>query len=210
VGFALACDETRADAALARAVERASTLAFPIGPFSVAVVQVYAAYMHRLRGNAEAARAAAQSVSDIGERHGFRELGMLGQILLLAASVLDHDPNACEALDGVLGMWRAAGGGLAVPVLLTELAEGWLVLGELDRARATLDDVRSTMDESGQRGSEPDVIRLAALLDANAGAPPDDVLRQLEHAVELAEENGSERLARRAREEIERRVNASA
>jgi class 3 adenylate cyclase len=209
-GLALADDDAGADVALARALERAASLPFPIGPFSEAVVQVYAAYVHRIRGDAEAARAAAQIVSEIGERHGFREHAMLGQILLLAASVLERDANACEALESVLGMWRAAGGGLAVPVLLTELAEGWLALGDTERARAALDDARTTMDASGQHGPEPDVIRLAAVLDARAGAAPDNVLRQLERAAELAEENGSLRLAARARAEIERRVNASA
>jgi class 3 adenylate cyclase len=209
-GLALADDDAGADAALARALERAESLPFPIGPFSEAVVRVYAAYVYRIRGDAADARAAAEIVSGIGERHGFREHAMLGQILLLAASVLDHDANACEALESVLGMWRAAGGGLAVPVLLTELAEGWLALGDTERARAALDDARTTMDASGQRGPEPDVIRLAAVLDAGAGAAPENVLRQLERAAELAEENGSERLARRARDEIERRVNATA
>ena len=124
VALALAGDDVGADEAVVRALQRTTHLPFPIGPFSEAVVRVYAAYVCRLRGDVDGARREAATVSAIGERHGFREHAMLGQILLLAASAMDGDLGSCQALETVLGLWRMAGGGLAVPVLLAELAEG--------------------------------------------------------------------------------------
>jgi hypothetical protein len=123
---------------------------------------------------------------------------MLGQILGVAASVMEGDPDACQALETTLGLWRMAGGGLAVPVLLAELAEGCLRAGDHPRARAALEDATTMMAQTGQRGPEPDVIRISARLDAAGGAEPDDVVKRMCSAADLALEHGSLRLGARA------------
>ncbi len=161
-------------------------------------MQVYAAYMHRLRGDVDGARTAARVVSEIGDRHGFREHAMLGQVLGLAASVMEGDPAACEALENVLGIWRMTGGGLAVPVLLAELADGCLRAGDLERCRNALEDATTMMAQTDQRGSESEVLRIGALLDRADGAPNDPVVEVLVGAAETALSSGSLRLAARA------------
>ena len=140
---------------------------------------MYAAYVSpsaRRRRRAAAGRRAI--VSDIGERHGFREHAMLGQILLLAASVIEGDPDACQALENVLGLWRMAGGGLAVPVLLTELAEGCLLRRRprpgARRARRRGDDDGA---DAASAAASPRCIRIGALLDV-AEAPTDVASRR--------------------------------
>ncbi len=198
VALVLAGDDPGADEALARALRRTTQLPFPVGPFSEAVVQVYAAYLNRLRGDVEGARAAARVVSEIGDRHGFREHAMLGQVLGLAASTMEGDQAACEALENVLGIWRMTGGGLAVPVLLAELADGCLRAGDLERARSALDDAATMMAQTDQRGSESEVLRIAALLDRAGGAAPDGVVKGLVASAEAALACGSLRLAARA------------
>ena len=110
-GLVLSGDDDGADAALARALRRTSDLAFPVGPFSEAVVEVYGAYLSRLREDVADATARALRVVEIGERHGFQEHAMLGPILLLAARVMESDADACQALESVLSIWRMAGGG---------------------------------------------------------------------------------------------------
>ena len=169
VALVLAGDDPGADEALARALRRTTQLPFPVGPFSEAVVQVYAGDLYRLRGDVEGARAVARVVSEIGDRHGFREHAMLGQVLVLAASTMEGDQAACEALENVLGIWRMTGGGLAVPVLLAELADGCLRAGDLERARSALDDAATMMAQTDQRGSESEVLRIAASLDRLGG-----------------------------------------
>jgi hypothetical protein len=154
--------------------------------------------MRRLRGDVDGARAAAQRMSEIGDLHGFREHAMVGQVLGLAASTMEADPAACEALENVLGIWRMMGGGLAVPVLLAELADGYARAGEPDRARSALADATTMMAQTGQRGSESEVLRIGALLDRAGGAPADEVVDGLVLAAETALAGGSVRLAARA------------
>ena len=201
--LALAGDDVGADEAIDRALQRTTHLPFPIGPFSEAVVRVYAAYVYRLRGDVDGARREAATVNAIGERHGFREHAMLGQILLLAASAMEGDLGSCQALETVLGLWRAAGGGLAVPVLLAELAEGFLRAGEHKAACTALDDAATMMEQTDQRGCEPEVLRISAMLDFADGSPADGTLDRLRAAAELALVQGSLRLSARALRDAE-------
>jgi hypothetical protein len=198
VALAVTGDDAGADEALERALKRTAVLPFPLGPFSEAVVQVYCAYVHRLRRNLDLAGTAAQTVSEIGDRHGFREHSMLGQLLVLAASAATGNRGACDAVESMLNLWRMNGGGLAVPVLLAELAEGRARSGDPQRARAVLDDAATIMVETDQRTCEPEIIRIGALLDHTDGKPSTDVVRQLQSAAELALAWGLVRLAGRA------------
>jgi hypothetical protein len=202
VALVLSGDDPGADAAIARARRRAADLPFPIGPFTEGVVEVYGAYLARLRGDAADATQRARRIAEIGEQHGFREHAMLGQIHALAVRAAEGDVEGCQQLENLLGIWRMAGGGLAVPVLLAELADGYRRVPDLERARAVLADARSMMDETGQRGCEPELHRIGALLDRHAGAPDAAVIRELVRAVDVALDDGSVLLAVRAAREL--------
>lgn len=202
VGLVLTTEDDAADQALAHALRRASDLSFPVGPFSEAVVHVYGAYMSRLRGDRADALTRAQLVAEIGERHGFADHAMLGQILGLAARVMKPDADACQALENVLGIWRLAGGGLAVPVLLTELAAGWLRVGAVDRAAIAVEDARVMMEHTGQRGCEPEIHRLGALIVAAEGGSGAEVADEFRFAIKVALDTGSLLLALRAARDV--------
>ncbi len=202
VGLVLTAEDDNADQALARALRRVANLAFPVGPFSEAVVHVYGAYMSRLRGDRADALRRAQLVAEIGERHGFADHAMLGQILGLAARVMEPDADACQALENVLGIWRMAGGGLAVPVLLTELAAGLLRVGAVDRAAIAVEDARVMMEHTGQRGCEPEIHRLGALIVAARGGSGADVADEFRFAIDVALDTGSLLLALRAARDV--------
>jgi hypothetical protein len=135
----------------------------------------------------------------IGERHGFMEYSILGQILLLAANLMEPDLAACEGMQNLLMMWRMAGGGLAVPVLLGELAAGFLWAGEPERAAAVLEEGRVMMEATGQRGVEPEIHRVGALIGAATGWTDEAVAAELMQAVAVATASGSVLLADRAR-----------
>jgi hypothetical protein len=196
--LAVVGDDQGADDALDRALLRTTQLPFPVGPFSEAVVRVYAAYVYRLRGDVDQARTEALTVSEIGDRHGFREHSMLGQILLLAANVMEEDLASCQAMETVLGLWRMSGGGLAVPWLLAELADGFLRAGDYPGARTALADAATMMEQSDQRGCEPELVRIGALVDLSEGASADDVVKNLRTAAELAIAQGSVRVGARS------------
>ena len=166
------------------------------------MVHVYGAYMSRLRGDRVDALTRAQLVAEIGERHGFADHAMLGQILGLAARVMEPDADACQALENVLGIWRMAGGGLAVPVLLTELAAGFLRVGATDRAAVAVEDARLMMEHTGQRGCEPEIHRVGALILAAEGGSDANVAEEFLSAIEIALDAGSLLLALRAARDV--------
>ncbi len=202
VALTLAGDDAGAETALANALRRADELRFPVGPFSRAVVQVYGSYRARLRGDREDAIARALDIVAIGDRHGFMEHAVLGQVLLLAATLMEPDLAACDGMQNLLGMWRMAGGGLAVPVLLGELAEGFLRVDEPGRAAEVLEDARALMEQTGQRGVEPELHRLGALVGAASGWSHDAVTAELVKAASVALASGSVLLAARALRDV--------
>jgi class 3 adenylate cyclase len=197
-------DDAGAAAAIARALARADQLPFPAGPFTEAMVLIYAAFVHRLAGDVAAARDAAASLVAVADRHGFGDSAMVGQLLGFAAGALEGDPASCHALKASLQLWRSAGGGLAVPELLTELAAGFLRAGDTDNARAAVDEARDLLEPTGQRGAEPEVHRLAALLDHLDGTDADATVTALLGAARLAADHGSYRFAARALGDIAR------
>ena len=128
---------------------------------------------------------------------------VLGQILLLAANLMEPDLAACEGMQNLLMMWRMAGGGLAVPVLLGELAEGFLLAGEAERAAAVLEEGRSLMEQTGQRGVEPELHRLGRpLVGAATGWSEEAVTAELVTAASVALASGSVLLAARALRDV--------
>jgi tetratricopeptide (TPR) repeat protein len=198
VALTVCGDDDGADAALEEAMARTRELAFPIGPFSEAVVQLYAAYLHRLRRDVDGARAASERVGAIGDQYGFQEHSMLGQMLTLVAATVGGDEASRGALGMTLTAWKMAGGGLAVPVLLCELAEAHLAAGDLDAARQVLDEASAMVEETDQRAAEPEIHRLRALADAKAGAPEATVVAALVTAAQVGLAQGSVRLAARS------------
>jgi hypothetical protein len=198
VALTLAGDDAAADASLQEALARTHELAFPVGPFSEAVVQVYVAYLCRLRQDAEGARRAAERIAEIGDKHGFQEHSMVGQMLQLVARAMGGDAESRQALGMTLTAWRMAGGGLAVPVMLTELAEACLLADDAEAARLALEEAAVVMEETDQRSAEPEVLRLGALVHARSGASVETVVKELVRAARLAIDQGSVRLAGRA------------
>ena len=164
VALELAGRRADADAAIERARQRVAQLAFPQGPFSEAIVHVYVAYVYRLRGDADRAKAAADRIAALGERHGFGEHVLVGTVLGVAATAMTGDETARRILEASLAMWQSTGGGLAVPVLLAELAATCFDAGEHERAAAAVEQADAEARRSGQAGAMPEVLRLRARL----------------------------------------------
>src|SRR5215813_8326193 len=143
---------------------RSESLEFPRGPFSMAFVRTYEAQLHRARGDAQAATAAAEEVARIGTRHGFFDWQMVGRMHLAAARAMtDSSPNALDEMDDAITTWCAVGGEALIPWLRVEQAAGYLARDDLDEAMRCLDQAFQVM-AGGQRLALPEALRLRAEL----------------------------------------------
>jgi class 3 adenylate cyclase/nucleoside-triphosphatase THEP1/tetratricopeptide (TPR) repeat protein len=171
---------------------RSESLDFPIGPFSVAFVRTYEAQLHRARGDAQAATAAADEVVRIGARHGFLDWQLVGRMHLAAGRAMtDSSSNALDELDDAISTWCAVGGEALIPWLRVEQAAGYLARDDLDRAMRCLDQAFEGMT-GGQRLALPEALRVRAELrlriDPAAGPKAGADLRE---AIAVARAQGS-------------------
>jgi class 3 adenylate cyclase len=143
---------------------RSESLEFPVGPFSVAFVRTYEAQLHRARGDAQAATAAAEEVGRIGARHGFFDWQLVGRMHLAAARAMtDSSPDALDEMDEAITTWCAVGGEAMVPWLRVEQAAGYLARDDVDKATRCLGQAFEGM-AGGQRLALPEALRLRAEL----------------------------------------------
>jgi len=143
---------------------RSESLEFPVGPFSVAFVRTYEAQLHRARGDAQAATAAAEEVGRIGARHGFFDWQLVGRMHLAAARAMtDSSPDALDEMDEAITTWCAVGGEAMIPWLRVEQAAGYLARDDVDKATRCLGQAFGGM-AGGQRLALPEALRLRAEL----------------------------------------------
>jgi class 3 adenylate cyclase len=171
---------------------RSQSLEFPVGPFSVAFVRTYEAQLHRARGDAQAATAAAEEVGRIGARHGFFDWQLVGRMHLAAARAMtDNSPDALDEMDEAITTWCAVGGEAMIPWLRVEQAAGYLARDDVDKATRCLGRAFGGL-AGDQRLALPEALRLRAELrlrvdpEATDGAEAD-----LREAISVARAQGT-------------------
>ncbi|MBA2323513.1 MAG: hypothetical protein H0V92_05680, partial [Pseudonocardiales bacterium] len=157
-------DEAGALQAIRTGLARSQPLEFPKGPFSVAFVRTSEASLHRRRHDVPAALAAAEEICRIGERHGFSDWQIVGQIHLSAAKAMSNTSSAALDEMGVaLESWRAVGGETLIPWLVVEQASGYLILDDVENAGACLGRALEGM-RRGQQLGLPEALAIRAEL----------------------------------------------
>jgi class 3 adenylate cyclase/tetratricopeptide (TPR) repeat protein/nucleoside-triphosphatase THEP1 len=185
-------DLTEALQAIHTGLVRSESLEFPVGPFSVAFVRTYEALLHRARGDAQAATAAAEEVGQIGARHGFFDWQLVGRMHLAAARAMtDSSSDALDEMDEAITTWCAVGGEALIPWLRVEQAAGYLARDDVDKATRCLGQAFGGL-AGGQRLALPEALRLRAELrlrvdsEATDGAEAD-----LREAISVARAQGT-------------------
>jgi class 3 adenylate cyclase len=205
---ALTGDVGRSEEMMARSLERAGTLPFPRGPYSVAFARIYETWIQRMLGDHEGSERAAVAAVEIGLTYGFVDWQLLGQLHLLAAQAwLDENPDGMREMTPVLDLWHQLGAGVALPVFLITQAELFVRAGDLEAAAEHLDRTfRFAMNggaDSDQPAAEPhrqdellaEAHRVQSHLLARRGADPIDVRMSLECAIEVADRQGAHLIA---------------
>jgi class 3 adenylate cyclase len=206
--IALACVSTlEGDAQQAElwekdAVRRAEDIGFPRGPFSLAFVKVYGAWLRRFVGDTDGARALGAEVVGIGQEYGYAYWVMLGSAYLPAADTgAEPDPDFIEQNIRTL---RLMGQEAFVASNLAYLAVAHAARGDHDRAREIIEESLQVVAKTGERIHLPELLRLRAVYGRDRGADPDEVAADLLEAVSIATEQGNNVVALRGAVELGR------
>jgi class 3 adenylate cyclase/tetratricopeptide (TPR) repeat protein len=185
-----------------RAVERAEAIGFPQGPFSLAFLAAYRAWLRMIFGDPEGAYRYGRQTVAIGERHGFEYWAIVGRPYLISEPGLVAYPellSRSEADLNAIGHWAFR------PAYLGNMARTHALQGNVPRALETVDDALLLVQKQGEWIQQPDLLRLRAEL--TASVHPDrmnEVVDDLRAAVEVGLAQGSLVLALAAANDLAR------
>ena len=185
------------------AIAAAEELEFPSGPFSLAFVSVYLAWIRMITGNREEAREFGRRTIAIAERCRFDYFQLLGQQYVLVPEP-DRPCDVTELEQYGAGM-DLVGHAAFRPTYLGIVALNHYYLGDADPALSALDEAMDRTTTSGELVHQPDLLRLRA--EITAAVHPDridDVVRDLVAAIEIGLAQRSVVLALRAANDLAR------
>jgi DNA-binding winged helix-turn-helix (wHTH) protein/predicted ATPase len=154
------------------ALRRAETLAHP---FSLAFALIFAAWMHQHRQEAAQAQAQAEAAIALTTQHEIAQWWALGSIIRgWAVAMQGQGADNVGQLQESLAAYRATGpaGGTIYPALLAMLAEAAAMVGQIEVARAALEEALAGVVTTGERYAEAELYRLKGELLLQAGALP--------------------------------------
>jgi class 3 adenylate cyclase/tetratricopeptide (TPR) repeat protein len=185
-------------------VERSRDLEFPRGPFSIAFVRTYEAWMHRERGAIPEAIEAADEATRLGEQSGFSDWATAGRMHKAAALVAESPTmEGLEDLGRAIAAFRVGGAEWTVTSVQLDRGWGYVLLGDLEQAEACLQDAEEVIGHL-QRTSVAEAHRLRAELRARRFGADDAVASELATGMRLAMSQGAPLYVLRAGATFER------
>ena len=191
VGRFMRGDSRGADDELEAARRRCGEVEFPLGPFTAAHVESYAAWTLVERGDLTRAAEAAAAVADIGDRHGFDLWALIGatqQATINALSALDAQPGDigalgahAHALEGLCATLKMLDVALFLPFFTTTAGRLRAASGDTEGAAARYDETLQFARATGMHYYDAEVLRLRSRL-----LRGDEATRQLRAALDLA------------------------
>lgn len=185
-------DPAGADQQIEQAVQRAVSLPFPQGPFTHAYTYAYAGWVAIEQGALDRAHQLVTELTRLGTEHGFDFWTVIAQslaVMLEAQCRRAGHPSrdAAEVADELAGLIGVIGfleTRLFLPADLSHLARMRLELGELDAARASIEESLALGQEMGAHFYDAETMRLKAHL----AHEPSEVEMGLREALAVAEQ----------------------
>jgi class 3 adenylate cyclase/tetratricopeptide (TPR) repeat protein len=172
-----------------RAIARASTLGFPLGPYSMAYAKSYLGWANAIIGNHRIAAKFACDVRDIGQRHGFHHWESNGKThLAIAQYRISGRADAADAVEQHASVWGLIGVRVFLPYFLTVAADTRAAMGQHAEALAGFAAAGRLADETGVYFYEAERLRLLARVLPPSGEKPAATLYR---AWELAHRQGA-------------------
>lgn len=172
-----------------QAVERAEGLGFPRGPFTLGFVKTYAAWCRQFLGDETGARQLGAEVVRVGQQHGYAYWMMLGSAYV-ATAVPGGEPDR-EFLEQTVATLRLMGHEAFLGSMLAHLARLYARVGDLSRASELTDEALEVVHKSAENLHLPELLRQRAVLALGRRADPEDVVADLQGAVQVAVEQGA-------------------
>lgn len=169
-------------------------------PFSIAVSRSWKALVHEYRNEPELVRDETATVIALSQEQGFAQMLARGEMLQgWALAAMGQLEEGQQAMERGVSAYRVMRAGAHLPHLLSLLAEVYARSNQLDRAFATLTDVMTLIEKSGERTSEADVYRrkgeLLLMLDGKARQDAEVFFKK---AIDVAREQKAKSLELRA------------
>jgi tetratricopeptide (TPR) repeat protein len=177
----------------ADAVRRAEEVGYPRGPFSLAFVKTYAAWIRRFLGDHDAARELGAQVVALGRQHGYVYWISLGSAYL-AADAPGHRADRAF-VEQAIATLRLMGHEAFVASALAYLAQLYALADDVERADELIDEGLAVVDKTGEDLHRPELLRQRALYALARGASPAHAVADLTDAVRIATGQGA-RVAR--------------
>lgn len=171
------------------ALRRANEVGFPRGPFSLAFVKTYAAWIRRFLGDHEGARSLGAEVAAIGTEHGYAYWIILGSAFFAAGTA--GAPADREFLGQVLLSLRGMGQEAFAASHLAYLAHLDAEAGDIEQAHELVSAAIQMVHKSGEFIHLPELLRerAAYLIDEHGDA--DQAAADLTEAIRVATEQGA-------------------
>lgn len=122
---------------------------------------IFAAWVHQLRREPEAAQRYAEEAIALSQQNHFRQL--LGMATVFKGWAWADQGRIQEGIDQIeagLERWRAAGSGICFPAWLSLLAEAYGKIGDFGRAHLLLAEAMAEMEQRGERREEAEIYRI--------------------------------------------------
>ncbi|MEA2588644.1 MAG: hypothetical protein QOH66_1571, partial [Actinomycetota bacterium] len=186
-----------------RAVERTEGMAFPKGPFTLAFISLYLAWLRMILHDPAGTYRYGRQAIEIAQRHGFHYFVTVGRpYVLIREPGVPADPEFIRRTEADI---EAIGHGAFRAAYLGNMARSQVLLGDVAQALETLDHALLLTQKQGEWIHQPDLLRLRAELTASVHPDRmDDVVDDLRSAVEVGLAQGSLVLALRAATDLAR------
>ncbi len=169
-------DREASIATIDSACQRAEALGYPFGPYSLAFVRGFEAWVCQLGGDVVRAQAAAAEVVEIAGRHGFGEWSLVGAVHLAIGSIGQREPDAILAeLAPLVRLYRASGAQLGLPAFIGAEATCHALAGRAAAAASLADEAIDLAASTGQSMLLPDLHRVRAIASAGLGSQNETV-----------------------------------
>jgi tetratricopeptide (TPR) repeat protein len=177
----------------ASSLERAQQVGFPRGPFSLAFVKAYLAWMYRWQGDHPASWRLGAETVQIGQEYGYAFWVILGSSYTGTADPTTG-PDAAF-LEQNIATLRLMGQEAFAASNLAYLAHLRAEAGDLDRAHAVIGEALEVVYKTGEEIHLPELLRIRAHYERERGGDMEEVLADLSEALRVATRQGS-RVAR--------------